>query len=1214
MKQELSEEELKEKELREQERREQELIDEQQTAELVQALPQALLCWYSFQMTDKVLYIGEVSDAYYHWLESHCGVVEVVAEQDSATFCQKSQGGYDYVVAIGKLSYAENPSSMVAQWKSVLTPKGRLLLGFDNRLGIKYFCGEKDPISQRSFDGVENYRRFHEIGKKNQGKLYSKEEITKMLEVAGCPYTKFYAVFPTLELPQLFYADGYLPEEELTARYFPFYNSPDTVFLEEQFLYKDLIGNGMFHALANAYFVECSMVNEFESALQVTTSMDRGHKNAMATIITEQQTVVKRILYPEQQEKLVALDTNLRRLQERGIEVVKGTIEGDSFVMPYIKGKNLITHMRELFYEDRELFIQEMDKIRDVVLQSSDVVDVDGELGPMLREGYYDLTPVNAIVQEDGTFCFFDQEFCVPNYPANLIIQRVVFAVYVGESTMSKLLPLEFFYERYGFQKALPSLKRMEGEFYAELRNLRLLNPYYQTYKIDPMIVHGNRQRISLTAKEYASRFYNPLQGVGNKKLIVFGAGKFAKEFVQLYKQDYNITSVIDNKEEIWGEELEGILIQSPTSLLEECDYKVIICVKNYLPITIQLQGMQVEDYGIYDPNANYKLPRVAKSQSEDGKNKKYKVGYVAGVFDMFHIGHLNLIRRAKERCDYLIVGVVTDEGVVKYKGIDPFVPLVERLEIVDSCKYVDQAVEIPVELRESETAHRLYQFDCQFLGSDYAESEYWLLKQKLLRELGSELEFFPYTETISSSQLREQLNKDKVQYDKKVSIVVPVYNVEDYLEECLDSVLRQSLVEIEVICVDDGSTDNSGEILDEYAKRDPRVRVIHKENSGYGHAVNIGMDHAKGEYIGIVESDDYIHDNMYEILYEKAVANNLDLIKANYATVYTDEQGESHESEVSILPKEYGYEYDMVVDVSQRGERYPITLPSTWAGIYRNEFLQKYQIRHNESPGASYQDIGFYHATTLLSKRSMYIEESLYRYRIDREGASMQSDEKVYTTHKEWQYVTNYLRQFPEVYNHHIRYLTYSYFRAIHTNFTRIRDEFIPDLIRFLKEFIEELKVEGIYSPQWYVSPKKEFYEQLEIDVEKAIEMVLTQKKQFHKENARVEELMSLSSKVVIYGAGVYGRKLYDTLIPRFPIKHKISCFAVTESEAEQQQIGKVPVYSLESIANQDSLIIIAVSPNKVEVAREMKRHAISVGFHKIVQHVGDLHFIEIE
>ena len=116
-----------------------------------------------------------------------------------------------------------------------------------------------------------------------------------------------------------------------------------------------------------------------------------------------------------------------------------------------------------------------------------------------------------------------------------------------------------------------------------------------------------------------------------------------------------------------------------------------------------------------------------------------------------------------------------------------------------------------------------------------------------------------------------------------KVSIVIPIYNVEKYLRECLDSVIGQTLQDIEIICVNDGSKDSSLAIMQEYAERDERVKIIDKPNSGYGNSMNRGFDMATGEYIGIVESDDYADANMFETLYRVAKEENADVVKGGF-------------------------------------------------------------------------------------------------------------------------------------------------------------------------------------------------------------------------------------------------------------------------------------------------------------------------------------------
>ena len=116
-----------------------------------------------------------------------------------------------------------------------------------------------------------------------------------------------------------------------------------------------------------------------------------------------------------------------------------------------------------------------------------------------------------------------------------------------------------------------------------------------------------------------------------------------------------------------------------------------------------------------------------------------------------------------------------------------------------------------------------------------------------------------------------------------KVSILIPIYNVEKYLRQCLESVVNQTLEDIEIICINDGSTDSSPEIIREFASRDSRIKVIDKQNTGYGHSMNQGLKAATGEYIGIVESDDFVELNMFESLYITAKNNGAEVVKSEY-------------------------------------------------------------------------------------------------------------------------------------------------------------------------------------------------------------------------------------------------------------------------------------------------------------------------------------------
>ncbi|KWX75886.1 glycerol-3-phosphate cytidylyltransferase [Paenibacillus jilunlii] len=138
----------------------------------------------------------------------------------------------------------------------------------------------------------------------------------------------------------------------------------------------------------------------------------------------------------------------------------------------------------------------------------------------------------------------------------------------------------------------------------------------------------------------------------------------------------------------------------------------------------------------------------------------KYNIGYVTGAFDLFHIGHLNLLKRCKERSHYLIAGVLTDEIIETEKHKTPFIPFEERIEIVKQCKYVDRVVPVDKHNTNKIDAWKDLRYGCLFSGSDHDGELSWTRLQMQLRSLGAELEFFPYTQSTSSSMLQKALRK----------------------------------------------------------------------------------------------------------------------------------------------------------------------------------------------------------------------------------------------------------------------------------------------------------------------------------------------------------------------------------------------------------------------------------------------------------------------
>lgn len=289
-----------------------------------------------------------------------------------------------------------------------------------------------------------------------------------------------------------------------------------------------------------------------------------------------------------------------------------------------------------------------------------------------------------------------------------------------------------------------------------------------------------------------------------------------------------------------------------------------------------------------------------------------------------------------------------------------------------------------------------------------------------------------------------------------KVSIIVPTYNVEMYLEECLESIKRQTLKDIEVICVNDGSTDGSLAILQRYAKDDDRFIIIDKENGGYGKGMNVGLDRATGEYIGIVEPDDYVPLNMYEDLYNVAVENQLDFVKADFYRFTTNDDNGNMHLVYNHLDISHEY-YNKLINPSETP--YIIRfIMNTWSGIYRREFLEEHKIRHNETPGASFQDNGFFWQTFIYAKRAMFIDKPYYMNRRDNPNSSVNNKEKVYCMNVEYDHIREILMQEgnEELWERFKGYYNFKKYGNYTFTLGRIADTFKREYVeRFSKEFI---------------------------------------------------------------------------------------------------------------------------------------------------------------
>ena len=245
-----------------------------------------------------------------------------------------------------------------------------------------------------------------------------------------------------------------------------------------------------------------------------------------------------------------------------------------------------------------------------------------------------------------------------------------------------------------------------------------------------------------------------------------------------------------------------------------------------------------------------------------------------------------------------------------------------------------------------------------------------------------------------------------------KVSVIMPVYNVAPYLKQCMDSVISQTLTDIDIICGDGGSTDGSLEILQEYARRDARIQIVCKEDSGYGQSVNDCVKIAHGEYIGIVETDDFVKPEMFETLYSHAVHMNADIVKSDYECFTQNPDGSPHFWPVHIAPARF---YNCVFTPREVTRSFRFRL-NTWTGIYRRTFLEENQIQHNTSPGGSFQDNGFWFQTFALAKRVVILPYSFYCYRQDNPNSSIHNPKKIYCICDEYDFIEAFLHRHSEL------------------------------------------------------------------------------------------------------------------------------------------------------------------------------------------------------
>lgn len=429
---------------------------------------------------------------------------------------------------------------------------------------------------------------------------------------------------------------------------------------------------------------------------------------------------------------------------------------------------------------------------------------------------------------------------------------------------------------------------------------------------------------------------------------------------------------------------------------------------------------------------------------------------------------------------------------------------------------------------------------------------------------------------------------------EAKVSVIMPSLNVVKYIDECVTSVLNQTLKDIEIICVDAGSDDGTYERLMEYKSNNSRMRVLHSDVRSYGAQVNMGINQANGEYVCIVETDDYVDLNMLERLYDLAKIHSLDYIKAGANSI--QQFGERVLKRKMVFADTDYNIYDKVVSI----EEYPQILLMDcyiWRGIYKRQFLLDNSIYCSETNGAAYQDIGFTHLVTVNAKRAMFIDEPFYQYRKGRNESSSKSPNGVKYTYNEYKRLIGecgYLNKLPEAaadkfwrrfakavlceVNHILRITDYD----LNTEHISLYYDWFQEM--FSQNIIKSVFFESIFSEN-----ERTEVNLFATDFKAYVELIHKNDMLLQKNNSNMINA-AVDSQVVIFGCGTYGLCVLETL---YDNDLEAAGFCDNNEKLWGTKKADLPVNSPEYMVSRypEAVYIVANKKHADDIERELRQ-----------------------
>lgn len=422
-----------------------------------------------------------------------------------------------------------------------------------------------------------------------------------------------------------------------------------------------------------------------------------------------------------------------------------------------------------------------------------------------------------------------------------------------------------------------------------------------------------------------------------------------------------------------------------------------------------------------------------------------------------------------------------------------------------------------------------------------------------------------------------------------KVSVLMPCLNVRAFIQPCMASVVQQTLADLEILVIDAGSTDGTLEVVEKYAREDPRVRVLHSPVKSYGYQMNLGIREADGEYIGIIETDDYIEPDAMEQLYRAIQGTDAEYVKGYAEAFYEDAVFPWH---FFIYPAGSKPNESPLILNPQEHPQLSVTDGFLWTGIYRADYLK--QISFHETPGAAFQDISALFQILSRAHKGIYLDHLVYHYRQSNAGASSYQSRSMDYVKEEYAYLEAIAKEAP------LHWQNVYYLRML----LHVLDRF---------EFMEAggFWSEAAESLQWLVKKIQEgidarifIFEDLPEDwkfewwmLKHNPLMLLSYLKDrdVYRAQFMYDYICSADRELIVFGAGIRGTKAYEGL----KCFGHVSICGYCDNSPEKQgtTLHGLAIWSVEDAVRQfpDGIFILANAKYADNMAAQLRNLGIS-------------------